>query len=156
MSERHLVCQGAICSCNFGTTPDKLVVKTQSRRYINDKDGADKLMATDKDLGTTFEKNTFGSCSQMRNKPCQVTITEWSGFYDKITLEDNGGKPLLEDSKGSCPIGGKDCVVITFHGQTAEVTQKNVDKADKEVLTELCPLVDLEEVDNTYNIIAKR
>lgn len=56
MSEKHLVCQGALCMCNFGTAPDKLKVKTQSKRYINDKDGADKLMATHMDIGKTFEK----------------------------------------------------------------------------------------------------
>ncbi len=64
MSEKHLVCQGAICKCNFGTTPDKLKVNTQSRRYINDKDGKQKLTATHVDIGSTFEKNTFGNCSK--------------------------------------------------------------------------------------------
>lgn len=29
MSEKHLVCQGAVCRCDFGTTTDKLMVKTQ-------------------------------------------------------------------------------------------------------------------------------
>jgi hypothetical protein len=40
MSEKHLVCHGATCQCKFGTTPDKLAVKTQSKRYINEKDGS--------------------------------------------------------------------------------------------------------------------
>jgi hypothetical protein len=31
-------------------------------------------------------------------KPCQAVITEWKGFYDKVTLS-NQGKILLEDSK---------------------------------------------------------
>lgn len=56
MSEKHLVCQGATCQCKFGTTPDKLTVKTQSKRYINEKDGSKKLMATHVDIGPTFEK----------------------------------------------------------------------------------------------------
>lgn len=139
MSEKHLVCQGALCICNFGTAPDKLKVKTQSKRYINDKDGASKLMATHMDIGKTFEKNMFGSCSKLNNNPCQVSVTEWSGFYDKITLEDNKGKALLEDSKATCPIGSKDCITIINHGQTAEVSTQNVENADKEVVMSLIP-----------------
>jgi hypothetical protein len=148
MSQKHLVCQGALCKCNFGTTPDKLKVLTQSKRYINDKDGSEKLMATHKDIGKTFEKNTFGSCAKMNNNPCQVVVTEWSGFYEKITLEDNKGKALLEDSKATCPIGSKDCITIIKHGQTAEVSSQNVKNANKEAVAELCPFLSLEEEDN--------
>ncbi|WGL69301.1 DUF4280 domain-containing protein [Elizabethkingia anophelis] len=143
MSEKHLVCQGALCICSFGTAPDKLKVKTQSKRYINDKDGASKLMATHMDIGKTFEKNMFGSCSKLNNNPCQVSVTEWSGFYDKITLEDNKGKALLEDSKATCPIGSKDCITIINHGQTAEVSTQNVENADKEVVMSLIPFANI-------------
>jgi hypothetical protein len=143
MSQKHLVCQGALCKCNFGTTPDKLKVLTQSKRYINDKDGSEKLMATHKDIGKTFEKNTFGSCAKMNNNPCQVVVTEWSGYYEKITLEDNKGKALLEDSKATCPIGSKDCITIIKHGQTAGVSSQNVKNADKEAVAELCPMMDI-------------
>jgi hypothetical protein len=145
MSQKHLVCQGALCKCNFGTTPDKLKVLTQSKRYINDKDGSEKLMATHKDIGKTFEKNTFGSCAKMNNNPCQVVVTEWSGFYDKITLEDNKGKALLEDSKATCPIGSKDCITILKHGQFAEVSSQNIKNANEEAVAELCPFMDLEK-----------
>lgn len=155
MSQKHLVCQGALCKCNFGTTPDKLKVLTQSKRYINDKDGSEKLMATHKDIGKTFEKNTFGSCSKMNNNPCQVVVIEWSGFYEKITLEDNKGKALLEDSKATCPIGSKDCITIIKHGQTAEVSQQNVDNANKEVITELCPFMDLNDEKIDYSLPTK-
>lgn len=152
MSEKHLVCQGATCKCNFGTTPDKLKVLTQSKRYINDKDGKEKLMATHKDIGKTFEKNTFGSCAKQNNNPCQAVVTEWSGYYEKITLEDNKGKALLEDSKATCPIGGKDCITIIDHGQTSEVSFQNIKNADPEVMVELCPFFDLlEEEDENVN-----
>jgi len=147
MSEKHLVCQGATCKCNFGTTPDKLKVLTQSKRYINDKDGSKKLMATDKDISKTFEKNTFGSCAKMNNNPCQAIVTKWSGFYDKITVDDNGGKALLEDSKATCPIGGKDCIVIIDHGQVCEVSSRNLKNSDPEVLVEICPFFDFTSED---------
>lgn len=145
MSGKHLVCQGALCKCNFGTTPDTLKVLTQNKRYINDKDGSKKLMATHMDLGTTFEKNTFGSCAKTNNSPCAATVIKWSGYYDKITLEDNQGKALMEDSKATCPIGGTDCITIINHGQTAEVSSKNIKNADKDVLTELFPFVSSDE-----------
>lgn len=141
MSEKHLVCHGATCQCKFGTTPDKLTVKTQSKRYINE-NGRKKLMATHVDIGPTFEKNTFGSCKKMNNNPCQVIVTQWSGFYEKIMLEDNQGKALLEDSKATCPIGGPDCIEIINHGQTAEASAQNMKNADKEVLVEMIPFVD--------------
>ncbi|AZB32536.1 DUF4280 domain-containing protein [Chryseobacterium bernardetii] len=141
MSEKHLVCQGAICKCNFGTTPDKLKVNTQSRRYINDKDGKQKLTATHVDIGSTFEKNTFGNCSKKNNTPCTAVVTQWSGYYDKIIIEDNGGMVLLEDSKATCPVGGTDCITIINHGQIAELGPQNMEKADPDVMKELCPVL---------------
>lgn len=157
MSEKHLVCQGATCLCNFGTTPDQLKVLTQKKRFINDKEGTKKLMATNMDIGAaTFEKNTFGPCKMQPTpsgfKPCQIIVTAWTGFYEKITLEDNSGKALLEDSKATCPIGGPDCIKIIDHGQTAEVSAQNVENADKEVLAELVPLVDLKKDKENYSI----
>ncbi|WP_259113217.1 DUF4280 domain-containing protein [Chryseobacterium sp. JUb7] len=146
MKEKHLVCQGATCKCKFGTAPDRLKVKTQSKRYINDKDGKEKLTATDKELGKTFEKNTFGSCAKMNHNPCQVIVTEWSGYYEKILIEDNTGKVLLEDSKATCPVGGKDCIEIINHGQTAEITSQNFKNANPDALVEICPFLDFKEI----------
>jgi len=148
MSEKHLVCRGATCQCNFGTTPDTLKVNTQSKRYINDKDGKKKLTATHKDIGKTFENNTFGSCAKMNNNPCQVIVTEWSGYYENITLEDNKGHILLEDSKATCPMGSKDCIKIIDHGQICEVTIQNIKNTDPYVMAELCPFFDFLETAN--------
>ncbi|QLL57253.1 DUF4280 domain-containing protein [Empedobacter falsenii] len=145
MKQKHLVCQGAICKCNFGTIPDKLKVKTQGRHYINDKEGKEKLTVTDKEIGKPFEKNSFGNCAKLNNNPCQVTVTAWSGFYEKITLEDNNGKVLLEDSKATCPIGSKDCITIINHGQTAELSKNNIKNARPEVVNELFPFIDLDD-----------
>lgn len=144
MSGKHLVCQGAMCKCNFGTSTDKLKVITQHKHYINDKDASKKLLATHVDIGSTFEKNTFGSCSKTNNSPCTAVVTKWSSYYDKITLKENGGNALLEDSKATCPIGGTDCILIINHGQTAELSPQNVKNTDKEVTAELFPMMDLE------------
>lgn len=140
MSEKHLVCQGATCQCQFGKTPDKLKVLTQTKRFVNDSDGAQKLIATHMDLGKTFEKNTFGSCSKLNNGPCQVVVSEWKNFYDKVQVSENSGNPLLEDSKATCPIGAPDCITIINHGQTAAVSEQNVKNADQEAMVHLCPV----------------
>jgi len=145
MSEKHLVCHGAICQCNFGVMPDKLSVKTHQKEYINDADGSVKLIATDKDIAKPFEKNNFGPCAKLNNNPCQVVVTEWKGYYEKTILA-NGGKILLEDSTATCAIGGSGCIKITFHGQTAEISNVNANNANTEVMAVLNPMVDSDDV----------
>lgn len=152
MAEKHIVVQGATCQCKFSETQktDVLKVKTHSKHYANDKDGSDKLIATTKEIGQTLEANTFGNCKLQPTgssyKPCQAVITEWKDFYDKVTLS-NQGKILLEDSKATCPIGGPDCITIKKHGQTAEPSQQNIKNADKQVLAELLPGFDFEDLE---------
>ncbi|PKH49679.1 DUF4280 domain-containing protein [Tenacibaculum sp. Bg11-29] len=144
MSEKHLVCHEAACKCMQGTAPDKLLVSTQSKHYINDSSMSNKLLATNKEIGQPFEKNTFGSCKLQPTpsgyKPCQPIITEWTGFYEDVALDENGGNPLLEDSMATCAIAGSPCVEITDHGQIAEVTQQNIENTDEDTLAQLNPL----------------
>jgi len=130
MGSKHVVVQGATVKCKFSVDPsktDKLKVKSQSKHYANDKDGSEKLIATDKEIGQTLEKNTFGKCKlQPTNSdylPCQAVITKWSNFYEKVTLS-NKGKILIETSKATCPIGGPDCISVDKHGQTGEPSNK--------------------------------
>ena len=161
MAEKHFVVQGATCQCKFSVEPkkDTLKVKTHSKHYANDKDGKDKLIATDKEIGQTLEKNTFGKCKMQPNGsgdylPCQATITKWSGLYEKVTLS-NQGKILLEDSKGTCPVGGPDCIIIKDHGQTSEVSKKNIENSKPEVLNEILPGVNFEDLGNSILMIEK-
>jgi Domain of unknown function (DUF4280) len=158
MAAKHMVCHGAICMCNFGATPDKLVIQTHDREFINDKEGSKKYLASDKDIGTSvFEKNTFGPCQKQPLpgggfKPCQPVVQEWSGFYKNVTLS-NKGKVLLEDSKATCPIGGPDCIKITFHGQVNQPAPSHAKKANPDVMTALNPVVnmnDFEEDNKPY------
>ena len=46
MSQKHLVCQGATCQCQFGNAPDKLKVLTQTKAFINEEEPQEKLVAT--------------------------------------------------------------------------------------------------------------
>ena len=155
MSEKHIVVQGATVKCKFSVEPktDVLKVKTQTKHYANDKEGSEKLIATTKDIGQTLGANTFGKCKMQplpfgQYKPCQAVITEWSAFYEKVTLS-NQGKILLEDSKATCPIGGPDCIEITKHGQKAAVSKQNVKKANPVIHSQLNPLVNMAELQET-------
>lgn len=142
MAEKHIVVQGAQCMCNFGSAPDKLKVLTNQKEYANDKDGSQKPIASTMDVGSTFEKNTFGSCAKKKYKPCTAVVTKWSGFYEDVILY-NGGNILLEDSKATCPIGGSDCIQIVHHGQKSEPSQQNKDNTNNVVQSQLNPMSDL-------------
>ncbi len=146
MADKHIVVQGATCQCKFSEAPqtDVLKVLTQSKVTINDKEGKDKLVATDKDIGQTLEKNTFGNCTlqptSSGNLPCQVIINKWNGAYDKLIIEENGGHYLLEDSKATCPIGGPDCIEIKNHGQTGEGNHQQVRQGDNNAQNQANPV----------------
>ncbi|WP_310554450.1 DUF4280 domain-containing protein [Flavobacterium sp.] len=155
MADKHFVVQGAKLKCMFSVEPktDILKVKTQSKHYINDVDGEEKPTATNKDIGQTLEKNTFGKCKKQPNGsgdflPCQCVIQKWSGFYKKVTFEENKGNPLLEDSKATCPMGAPDCITIDNHGQQAEASKQNTMKANDSVMKAINPTVNMAEVKN--------
>jgi hypothetical protein len=151
MSEKHIVVQGATCKCQFSVEPktDILKVKTQSKHYANENEASKKLIATNKEIGQTLEKNTFGKCKKQPAGndflPCQAQITQWSGFYEKVTLS-NDGKILLEDSKGTCPMGAPDCITIEKHGQKTEPSKQNFKNVNPEVHNTINPLVDVKKM----------
>lgn len=145
MAEKHLVVQGATCICNFGTTPDKLLVLTNKKDFANDSKGSKKLIATTLDIGSTFEKNTFGACAKLNGNKCTAMAMEWKKFHEDIIL-NNGGNILLEDSLGTCPIGGTDCIKIMNHGQIAEASTQNVKNVDEDVQSILNPGVDIQKI----------
>jgi hypothetical protein len=155
MANKHFVVQGAKLKCMFSVEPktDVLKVKTQSKHYGNDPDGEEKLIATDKEIGQTLEKNTFGKCKKQPNGsgdflPCQVVITKWSGFYDKVSYEENKGKPLLEDSKATCPMGAPDCITVDNHGQKSEASKQNTMKSNNQVMKAINPAVNMAALKN--------
>ena len=147
MALKEKIVQGAICICKFGTTPDSLKVLTHSKHYLNDYQGSQKLAATHKDVGATFQANTFGLCTMQPTlfsyKPCQALVTAWSGYYEKVKYDPPGGFTLLEDSKGSCPIGGKDCISFVDSGQIGEPSLLNIRHTDSELQAHVNPMVDL-------------
>lgn len=150
MSGKHVVVQGATLKCKFSEKPqtDILKVKSQNKHFANDKDASKKLIATTKEIGQTLEKNTFGNCKLQpigsSYKPCQAIINQWSDFYEKVTMS-NQGKILTEDSKASCPIGGPDCITVVKHGQKVELSKQNVKSARELLIRQINPLVNMAE-----------
>jgi hypothetical protein len=145
-----MICAGAMCQCKFGKSPAKFKVLTQKKHYINDPQGGEKLLATHKELGQPFESPFFGDCSKMNNNACKVNVTEWSDFYDKVTIE-TGGHPLIDSSKATCPTGAKDCITITWHGQTASPSGQDVQQANSNTTAQLNPLVNTKQLSKGNN-----
>lgn len=156
MADKHIVVQGATLKCEFSVVPntDILKVLTHSKHYANDHEAQRKLIATTKEIGQTLEKNTFGKCKKQPSGhdylPCVAQITKWSNFYEKVTLS-NKGKILLEDSKGTCPMGASDCISIVKHGQQAELTKSHIMKANPFMMNQINPLVDMSAFQNELN-----
>ncbi|UWY27571.1 DUF4280 domain-containing protein [Flavobacterium sp. TR2] len=161
MSEKHYVVQGAVCECKFSVEPktDILLVKTHLKHYANDSEGKDKLIGTDKEIGCTMKKNTFGKCKKQPSGndylPCIIDVAKWSGIYEKVTYSNNG-KPLLEDSKATCPKGAPDCISIKNHGQTVELTEKNIKNSSPQILAEILPGVNFSDLEEESLLINNR
>ncbi|WP_128332109.1 DUF4280 domain-containing protein [Apibacter sp. HY039] len=148
MSEKHIVVQGATCACQFGNAPDSLVVNTHTKEYANDAEGSDKLIVTTQELGSsTLKNNTFGSCSKMGSPPppCKVNITQWTDFYEPVTLS-NQGKIIVENSKAICAVAGSPCISVTHHGQISEPSPQNFKNVDREIHSQINPMVDINEM----------
>ena len=143
MSDVAIVCQGAICECKFGMVPDQIQIVSTHKEFVNETSGSQKMIATNMDIGQPLVAKTFGQCKLQPTiggfLPCVPAITQWQGFYDKVTLS-NMGKILTEDSKAICAIAGAPCVEITFHGQVAAPGATQMQDADEQVHAQLNPL----------------
>ncbi|WP_055447615.1 DUF4280 domain-containing protein [Lacinutrix mariniflava] len=143
MSDVAIVCKGALCKCKFGNTPDQIEIVSTHKEFVNETSGSQKMIATTMDIGQPFLVKTFGQCKLQPTTggflPCVPAITQWQGFYDKVTLS-NMGKILTEDSKAICAIAGAPCVEITFHGQVAVPGASQMQQAEEQVHAQLNPL----------------
>lgn len=130
----YLICNGAKCKCNQSVEQQQadFEVLSQSTTYINDTDGAEKLVGSTMDLGIPFKvkSSTFGTCKLQPTGssylPCIPAVTAWSDAYDSVTL-DNKGKVLVKKSTAQCAIGGK--IEFATHGQEQHVSQSDAKEA---------------------------
>lgn len=152
MSTKVVVVQGAKLKCKFNVeqNTDVLKVKTHDKHFANDKNSESKLISTTKETGQTLEKNTFGKCKLKPDGkgdylPCQTVITKWTGYYENITLS-NQGKILIETSKAGCSTGGAECISVAHHGQIIEISKKSVMNASVLLHNQINPLIDMREL----------
>lgn len=112
MGKEYIV-QGAMCMCKFGAAPGILKVTDNKGVYMNG-----KLTATTMTLGNVFNPPGFGVCkiNPMFPKPCTPTITQWTGFYDGMTVNGNSN-PLTDSSQGTCASGCPNCITFQMTGQ---------------------------------------
>lgn len=143
MSKGHVIVHGAMCKCKFGNVPDTLVVQTQTKGYVNDSEGSQKLIGNTMDIGMPFQAKTFGQCKLQPSSsgylPCIPSITQWQDPYENVTLPNNG-KVLTEKSKAICAIAGSPCVEFTWHGQTAAPGATGISEEQELVHSQLNPL----------------
>jgi hypothetical protein len=142
-----LVCQGAQCMCKFGSNPAELLVLTQTKHYVNDNAGSQKLIASHLDIGVPYKPPFFGSCKKMLNKPCNPVITAWKEYYEDVELS-HGGMPLLDKSTCTCAIGTPDCINIIQHGQKGSASGANAANAEEKVHSQINPLVNPKAIDD--------
>lgn len=102
------VCNGALCTCNQGTAPGALDVKSQSKIFIQE-----KLMATENEKA--FKAPFFGNCKLKKNDPCTPVIeTKWENPAANVYVGNK--KASLESSELICAVGGN--IKITDSLQT--------------------------------------
>ena len=137
-----LVCAGAMCTCTQAVSPApvKLNVLTQHTNYINDPDGTQKLVATDKEQDITALN--FVSCKfpdPSKPRPCNPKLL-WKDFYEAIVLRE-GAHPLTEKSTAFCSLG-QGTVAIKMTGQQSTVTPAQVAAANSALWATENPLLD--------------
>ncbi|MEC5148206.1 PAAR-like protein [Chitinophaga sp. 212800010-3] len=146
MADKHIVVQGALCQCSFGSVSNKLVVSGASE-YINDHSGNLKPVASTNTTGNPFLPGAFGSCSFSRST-CMPSIIKWSSTGNVI-LSDNG-KVLLENSTAVCAVSGAATISILFHGQTASLSHNQpITQTSLADITTLNPLFHTNNIKST-------
>ena len=110
---KDYIVQSAICMCKFGVAPGILKVSDNKGVSMNG-----KLTATTMTLGNVFNPPGFGVCniSPASPKPCTPAITQWTGFYDGLTIQGSS-YPLLDSSMGTCASGCPGCISFQTTGQ---------------------------------------
>ncbi|RAJ75688.1 putative chitinase [Chitinophaga dinghuensis] len=111
----HLVCEGALCTCDKAVNPVPVKMKVVSQRKFHVKDHTGEPTAT---TGDQYASSlNFKLCKipdPQKPTPC-VPVLQWSNYYEDIMLP-GGLHPLSEKSEATCSRGGK--VKILQHGQT--------------------------------------
>lgn len=150
MADKHFVVHGALCKCNFGSTPGRMLVAAQGE-YMNDGSGSLKPVASSAETGNPFTPGAFGACA-LTQSACVPNILQWKNALPGITLS-NGGKILTEQSTALCAVSGSTCISILQHGQTALVTNRHVYGSTAAFTSALNPLVNQQQLQQENPVV---
>jgi muramidase (phage lysozyme)/plastocyanin len=128
-SAELLVCDGAKCTCDKAVDPSPKSLKVLSHhKYVINDNGESKLLATNKE--NALPNLNFGQCKVPNPNypvPCTAKL-EWKDYYDHVELP-GGAYVLTEKSTAKCTAKGG-TIKIVQHGQQAEVSTAEVEKAN--------------------------
>ncbi len=111
---RHLVCEGALCSCDKAAAPTAVKVVSHDRYYVHSSSGTDRPVVTTRE--NDHRALHFGSClASGQPAPCLPQLL-WQipAGQQRIALA-NGAYPLPDNATAQCLRGGR--VHILTHGQ---------------------------------------
>ena len=143
----YLVCKGAFCKCNLGSSPFvRLQITTHGKYYLNDMQGNEKLVATVKD--NTFPAPLFGSCSSNNGKPCNYTPEKiWEINAGDEHPQAGGNKILTTNGKITCPAKpGGGTITIVMHGQSQNVSEDDVEDYSADMSDAINCFADSDEI----------
>ncbi len=144
---KYYVVDGAKCLCDKGATPATLKVTSQSKVVFNSK-YENKWSATVEDLQFKEGTSCFGSCKVKNNNPCAFApVGKWQKPYEKMKIMEKSA--LLETSYLMCSAGGK--ITIKHHGQSVKIGNSNLQRADAEMMNQILPGLDLQELQAEYD-----
>nr|WP_295872726.1 peptidoglycan DD-metalloendopeptidase family protein [uncultured Chitinophaga sp.] len=111
---RHLVCEGALCSCDKAAAPTSVKVVSHHRYYVHSSSGTDKPVVTTRE--NDHRALHFSSClASGQPSPCMPQLL-WQipAGQQRITLA-NGAYPLPDNATAQCLRGGR--LHLLTHGQ---------------------------------------
>lgn len=144
---KYFVIQKGKAQCNQGNQFPQFKVTSHQKHYWNNKEGqADYLAVTEDDLQFTPSGPSFGQCKLKPSSggylPCAFAPAgKWQKTYEKTKVMNKSC--VTELSELMCTTGGK--ITIKEHGQTAEITKRNVRNADPKEQQNINPLLDYKE-----------
>lgn len=135
MADKFIV-EGALCTCQFGTTPARIKVLKPTKFKIN---GGKKVVDT-MNLGPCFDAPMFTMCNMIPDapKPCAAVVTQWSGGFSDVKI-NHMASPLLPNSKGTCALGIPQCISFSFEGQLGLPSIPQMKMAAAEFMNDMDP-----------------
>ncbi|SKA03353.1 protein of unknown function [Chitinophaga eiseniae] len=111
---RHLVCEGALCSCDKAAAPAPVKVVSHHRYYVHSSSGTDKPVVTTRE--NDHRALHFSSClAGGQPAPCVPQLLWQIPIGQQRIALANGAYPLPDNATAQCLRGGR--LHLLTHGQ---------------------------------------